>query len=277
MKRLAWYASVLCLAIPAVRAQQVQVFSEGRPVAVADAANTARARIKDERKARRPLAERPDAIAIAKAHATSMLRCGLDESKYPPDRIPSPQESAYAAAHASYIPVPNTTLLLLMDEYQRGKAIVDTEPLAILTPQCPAGVGAMYWSADGAQVAFATQPVTGMEFPGGSRALWAASFAKVQDVWHYDSGGKRFHKVISLPKEKVVDIHVPEAGGAVWILSQVEKLDLRTPRTWLRAASGTPARKMTIVLRQVDLKGNVIAKVTVADGVSAGFAQFLRQ
>lgn len=268
-------AVLLALGVCAAQAQQVQVYSEGKPVAVADPGNAARARIRDERKSRRPLAERPDAVAIAGAHSAATVRCGLDESKYPAERAASPQESAYVAGHSSYLPVPGSAHILLMDEYQRGKAIVDPGKLAVITPQCPAGVGAMYWSHDHARILFATQPVTSIDFPGGRRAMWTARFAKVQDVWVFEEG-QRFRKLITLPKEKVVDIYVPDGGGAVWVLSQVEKLDLRTPRAWMRAASGTPARKVDVVLRQVGMDGKVIATIPVARGVATGFAQFIR-
>ncbi|UUZ54775.1 hypothetical protein LP419_01655 [Massilia sp. H-1] len=46
--------------------------------------NAARPRAPDERKTRRPLMERPDALGIASAHAAAFLHCGLDESHYPP-------------------------------------------------------------------------------------------------------------------------------------------------------------------------------------------------
>jgi hypothetical protein len=260
-------------------AQHVQVFSDGKPVAVADAANAGRARIKDERRARRPLAERPDALAIAKAHAAAVLRCGLDESKYPPEQAPTPEELAYFAGHNSYLPVAGSRDIMVVGEYLRGKVVVDPDSLTVHTPQCPAGVAAMYWSASGNHVVFTTQPVTQMAFPGGSRLLWTATYGKMQDIWHYQPGadGKRFHKLVSLPNEKVTDMFVPDSGDALWVLSYTEQSAWRAPRTWLRAIRGKPARQRNIVLRQIDGKGNVISMIPVASGVLNGHAHFVRQ
>lgn len=267
------------LGLPVVQAQQVQVFSEGQPVAQADPANASRARIKDERRARRPLNERPDALAIAKAHAAAMLKCGLDETGYPAEQLPGPQELAYSAAHTSYLPVAGSKDLILLGEYLRGKAVFDPERLVVHTPQCPAGVGSMYWSATGKRVLFATQPVTHIHFPGGSRALWTARFAKTQDIWQYVAGheGKPFIKTVTLPNEKVIDMYVPDEGETVWVLSQSEKLDLRTAASWLRAAGGTPVKKMDIILRQLDAHGKEVTRISVATGVRTGFAHFIRE
>lgn len=267
---------LMLLCVPAAQAQQVQVISEGKPVALADAGNASRARISDERRGRRPLAERPDALAIAKAHAAAMLKCGLEEGKYPRDHPPTPEELAYFAAHTTYLPVAGSKDILLLGEFLRGKAVVDAEHV-VHTPQCPAGVGAMYWSAAGTRILFATQPVTQIDFPGGDRALWTARFARTQDIWQYDSGPKRFHKLLTLPGEKVIDMYVPDSGDSIWVLSQTEKLDLRTPRSWLRAASGAPNKKMDITLRQIDAAGKVVAAIQVASGVPTGFANFIRE
>lgn len=278
MARLVAPAFWLALAVPCAQAQQVQVFSEGKAVAVADSANAGRPRIPDEHKGRRPLAQRPDALAIARAHGAATVRCGLDEAPYPPEHTPTPEELAYAGSHSSYLPVANSQAILLIGEYQRGKALIEPEPLTVHTPQCPAGVGAMYWSASAARVMFATQRVNAVSFHG-SRALWTAKYASAQDVWQVRSGpdGPRFHKLISLPNEKVVDMYVPDNSDAVWLLSQTEKLDLRKPRHWLRAASGSPARKMDIFLRQVDAAGTVVTTIPVASGVATGFAHFIRE
>lgn len=266
------------LAMQCAQAQQVQVFSGGKAVPVADSGNASRPRIPDEHTGRRPLAERPDATAIAKAHATSTVRCGLDEKNYPAEQAPSPEELAYFGSHTSYMPVVNSKDILLIGQYLRGQAVIEPEPLKVHTPQCPAGVGAMYWSVGATRVMFATQPVSAVNFHG-SRALWSAKFGKVQDVWQYRSGaaGQRFHKLISLPNEKVVDMFVPVEGDSVWLLSQTEKLDLRHPRTWLKAVSGTPARQMDIILRQVDGSGAVVTTIPVASGVATGFAHFIRE
>lgn len=260
-------------------AQQVQVFSEGKPVAMADAANAGRARIKDERRARRPLAERPDALAIAKAHAAAVLRCGMDETVYPPDKAPTPEELAYFAGHHSYLPLAGSKDIMVMGEYLRGEVVVDPDSMTVQTPQCPAGVAAMYWSASANRVLFTTQPVIKMDFPGGSRLLWTATYGKLQDIWHYQPGadGRRFHKLISLPNEKVTDMFVPDSGDAVWVLSYTEKPAWRAPRTWLRAVRGKRAREMDIVLRQIDGKGSVVSTVAVATGVLNGHAHFVRQ
>lgn len=271
---------VICLALSAsaAQAQQVQVFSDGKAVPLADSANASRPRIPDEHKGQRPLAERPDAAAIAKAHAAAIVRCGLNEKGYPPEHAPSPEELAYFARQSSYLPIANSKDILLVGEYLRGKAVIEPDPLKVHTPQCPAGVGAMYWSPGAARVMFATQAVTAVNFHG-SRALWTAKYAKVQDVWQYRGGqnGQRFHKLISLPNEKVVDMYVPDNSDTVWLLSQTEKLDLRKPRHWLRAASGSPARKMDILLRQVDASGKVVTTIPVASGVATGFAHFIRE
>ena len=276
-KAMVQWGLLIMLNVPAAQAQQVQVISEGKPVALADAGNASRARIKDERRGRHRLAERPDALAIASAHAAAMLKCGLDEAKYPPEHPPTPEELAYFAAHTTYLPVAGSKDILLIGEFLRGKAVLDVEHIAVHTPQCPAGVGAMYWSAAGARILFATQAVTQINFPGGSRALWAARFARSQDIWQYDSGSRRFHKLLTLPNEKVIDMYVPDSGAAVWVLSQTEKLDLRTPRSWLRAASGAPGKKMDITLRQVDAAGKVVSIIEVAAGVPTGFAHFIRE
>lgn len=278
MLKLIAYAAVPMLVCWPAWAQQVQVFSDGKPIPVADAANASRARIPDEHAGRRPLAERPDAQAIARAHALAVVRCGLDESRYPAEQAPTPEELAYVAAQGSYLPLPGGKEIIFIGEYLRGKAVVDPEHLAVHTPQCPAGVAAMFWSHDTSRIMFATQAVTGMQFHG-SRLLWTARFAPAQDVWVYAPGheGKHFRKLISLPKEKVVDIYLPDGSDQAWILSQTDKIDLRTPRAWLRAASGTPTRKMDILLRQVDARGQIVSTVTVAQGVANGLAQFIRE
>ncbi|QYF93359.1 hypothetical protein KY495_22245 [Massilia sp. PAMC28688] len=275
-RMIGWF---MALCAPAACAQQVQVYADGKPVAVADAANAGRAPIKDERRARRPLAERPDAQTIAKAHAAAVLRCGLDESAYPPEVAPTPQELAYFVGHNSYLPVTGTGDIMVMGEYLRGKVVVDPSSMTVQTPQCPAGVAAMYWSASARRVLFTTQPVTGMAFPGGSRLLWTASYGKMQDIWQYNAGaqGPRFHKLLSLPNEKVSDMFVPDSGEVVWVLSHTTRSAWRAPRTWLRALRGKPAREMDIVLRQIDGQGRVLSVVPVASGVLNGYAHFVRE
>lgn len=270
----------LLLGAAAASAQEVHVFSDGKPVAVLDeAANELRGRPRDERKGRKPLSERPDAAAIATAHAAAFLRCGLNETKYPPDKPATPEEIAYFVKEGGYIPIAGTHRIILLGEYARGKAIVDLDKHKILTPQCPAGVRTLFWSFSTDRVAFATQEVSAINFYGDSRSLWTAKFKPAQDIWYYDSvhpeGG--FHKLMSLPDEKVLDMILPDKGDHVWVLSESERTDLRDPRKWLRAAAGTPATKMDITLRKVDLKGSVLETIEVARAVAAGAAHFVRE
>lgn len=261
-------------------AQEVHVFSGGRPVAVVgSAANEQRGRPPDERRARRPLGERPEAEAIAAAHTAAFLRCGLDESTYPPDKPHAPEEIAYFIKNAGYLPIAGTSKIILVGEYGRGKAIVDLEHQnKILTPQCPAGVRTMFWSPGAGRVAFATQEVAAIRFHGDSRALWTGKFEKIQDIHYVDSAHPEagFIKLMSLPNEKVLDMILPDKAEHMWVLSQSEKIDLRNPRTWLRALGGNPPKKMDIILRKVDLKGHVIETHRIATSVADGTAHFPR-
>lgn len=270
-------ALLLTLVSTGLHAQQVQVFSEGKPLAVVDEGNGTRLRAHDERAARKPLGERADGPAIAAAHADAFLRCGLDEAKYPPQKAITPEERDYFVRNASYIPVKGGNKIILVGEFSRGKALVDLDKLAVLTPQCPAGVRSLFWSHDTDRFIFATQQVEGIAFHGASRALWTAKFKEPQDIWISDSAHPAFRKLMSLPKERVLDIMLPDKADHVWVLTQSEKIDLRKPRDWMKAVSGTPAKKMDILLRKVDLQGKTLETITVAKAVATGSAQFVRE
>jgi hypothetical protein len=278
MRALACAALAQTLGAMPARAQEVQVFSDGRPFAISDEINARFAPARDERKARRHLDERRDAAAIASAHNAAFLHCGLDESKYPPDHQSGAEGIHYFAKDATYIPIAGTRKIILLGEYARGKAIVDLDKHSVLTPQCPAGVRTMFWSYSTDRIVFATQAVTGITFHG-SRSLWTARFNEAQDLHYFDSthpaGG--FRKVMSLPDEKVVDILLPDNTDHMWVLSQAERMDLRNPRKLLRAISGAPATKMDFTLRKVDFKGNVLETVDVARSVPDGTAHFARE
>ena len=273
-------AALALLGASLAQAQEVRVFSDGKPVALLDElANENRGHPRDERKARRPLKERPDAAVIAAAHAAAFLRCGLDESKYPADKPASPEEVGYFVKDATYIPIAGTRTAILLGEYARGKAIVDLDKHKILTPQCPAGVRTMFWSFGTQRVVFATQQVSKIDFHGASRSLWTAKFGQDQDIYYFDStrADAGFKKVTSLPDEKVLDILVPDKGEHLWVLSQSERVDLRDPRKWLKAASGTPATKMDITLRKVDLQGQTLEQIEIARSVTGGTGHFFRE
>ena len=275
MNRLGMAALLLGVTASA-QAQQVQVFSEGKPVAMADQGNTARARGHNEREARRPLGDRAEGPAIASAHAAAFVRCGLDEANYPPEKAMTPEERDYFVKNASYIPIAGTSKIILIGEFSRGKAVVDVDKLALLTPQCPAGVRSLFWSHDTSRIIFATQQVEKINFHGNSRALWTATFKEPQDIWYGDSAQPAFRKLMSLPKERVLDVMLPDKADHVFVLSHTEKMDLRNPKKMLQAVSGTPARKMDIFLRKVDLQGKTVETITVAKDVAAGSAQFVR-
>lgn len=270
--------AVLCAAAPAT-AQQVHVFSDDTPFLEVDAGNAARSRAPDERKARLPLKERADAVGIAAAHAASFLRCGLDEAAYPPEKPPGPEELNYFVKDATFVPVPASSKIIVIGEYGRGKAMVDTDKHTILTPQCPAGVRTIFWSPGAARVVFASQHVNKIDFHGPSRALWTAKFNPAQDLHILDTAHPEagLHKLMSLPDEKVLDILLPEKADYLWVLSQREKMDLRSARKWMRALARDPARKMDIFLRKVDLQGKTLEQVQVAKGVANGSAQFVRE
>ena len=270
-------ACLLTLVSTGLSAQQVQVFSDGKPFATVDEGNGARVRLHDEREARRPLGERPEAPAIATAHAAAFVHCGLNEAGYPPEKPITPEERDYFVRNASYLPVKGSNKIILIGEFSRGKALIDLDKLAVLTPQCPAGVRSMFWSHDTERIMFATQQVEGIKFHGDSRALWTAKFKEPQDVWISENGQPAFRKLVSLPNERVLDIMLPDKAGHVWILSQTAALDLRNPAKWLAAVSGTPAKKMDIFLRKVDLQGKTLESISVAKGVATGSAQFIRE
>ena len=278
MRALACAAAAV-LMLGGARAQEVHVFSGGKPFQISEEINASFAPARDERKARRPLAERQDAATIAAAHAAAFLHCGLEESKYPPNKAAAPEELNYFAKDASYIPIAGTRKIILLGEYARGKAIVDLDKHKILTPQCPAGVRTMFWSYSTDRIVFATQAVTGINFYGASRSLWTARFNEAQDVYYFDSthpaGG--FRKLMSLPDEKVLDVLLPDNTDHMWVLSQAERVDLRNPGKWMRAVSGHPASKMDIYLRKVDLHGAVLETVEVARAVPDGTAHFVRE
>ncbi len=270
-------ALAMALAIGGVHAQQVQVFSEGKPVATVDAGNGTRLRGHDERAARKPLGERAEGPAIAAAHAAAVVHCGFNEKAYPAEKPITPEERDYFVKNASYIPVAGTNKIILIGEFSRGKAIVDLDKVAVLTPQCPAGVRSLFWSHDTARFIFATQQVEGIEFHGDSRAMWTGKFSEPQDLWYGESTESSFRKLMSLPKERVLDVMLPDKADHVWVLSHAEKIDLRNPGKWMKAISGAPAKKMDILLRKVDLQGKTLEAITVAKGVAAGSAHFLRE
>ena len=270
-------ALLLTLATTGLHAQQVQVFSDGKKIATVDEGNGTRLRAHDERASRKPLGDRPEGPAIAAAHAAAFVRCGLNEALAPADKAITPEQRDYFVSNASYIPIKGTNKIILIGEFSRGKAIVDLDRLAVLTPQCPAGVRSLFWSHDTERIIFATQQVERIDFHGDSRALWTARFREPQDVWYSDNAHPAFRKLMSLPKERVLDIMLPDKADHVWVLSQSEKVDLRDPKKWMKAASGTPAKKMDILLRKVDLQGKTLDTVTVATGVAMGSAQFVRE
>jgi hypothetical protein len=278
LRGLALGALMLAMAAP-VSAQQVHVFSDGKPYTEVDPGNAARKPVADERKLRRPLAERPDATAIATAHAAAFLHCGFDESGWPAAKAPVPEELDYFVKDAGYIPIPGNGKIIVIGEYGRGKAVVETGKLTVVTPQCPAGVRTLFWSPAAERIVFATQHVDKLEFHGDSRALWTAKYAPAQDLHLLDAAQPEagLHKLMSLPGEKVLDVLLPEKADHLWVLSQTDKLDLRSPRKLMRALSRDPARKMDIYLRKVDLHGRTLEQITVAKGVAAGTAHFVRQ
>ncbi|SHG98877.1 hypothetical protein [Massilia sp. CF038] len=272
-------AALLCAAAASASAQQVHVFSDGKPYLEVDAGNASRSRAPDERKAQLPLEARPDASAIAAAHAAAFLACGLDESKYPAEQAPLKEQLDYFVKTATFVPVPGSSKLILIGEFGRGKAVVDTAPLRVITPQCPAGMRTLFWSPGAKRVVYATQHVDKIAFHGDSRAMWSADYGPAQDLYLVDGADTDapLHKLLRLPDEKVLDVLVPDSGATLWVLSASDKLDLRSPRKWWRALVREPVRKMDIVLRQVDLHGKTLEQITVASGVAAGAAQFVRE
>ena len=276
MKRVL-LAAALGGAVASATAQQVQVFSDGKPVATVDEGNGTRLRAHDERASRKPLGDRADGPAIAAAHAAAFLHCGFNEESYPPEKPMTPEERDYFVRNASYIPVAGTNKIILIGEFSRGKAVIDLDKLAVLTPQCPAGVRSLFWSHDTSRIIFATQEVEKIAFHGDSRALWTAAFKEPQDVWISEAANPGFRKLMSLPKERVLDVMLPDRGDHVFVLSHIQKTDLRSPIKVWQAVKGTPVSKMDILLRKVDLQGKVIDTISVATGVAAGSAQFVRQ
>ena len=270
-------ALTLTLVAGGASAQQVQVFSDGKPLATVDEGNGTRLRAHDERASRKPLGDRPEATAIATAHAAAFVRCALNETAYPAEKPISPEERDYFVKNASYIPIKGTNRIILIGEYSRGKAVVDLDKVAVLTPQCLAGVRSLYWSHDTDRIIFATQEVEKIDFHGDTRALWTAKFKEPQDVWYSDSTHPGFRKLMSLPKERVLDVMLPDKADHIFVLSHIEKMDLRSPRKIMQAVSGTPAKKVNILLRKVDLQGKTLETITVATGVANGSAQFVRQ
>jgi hypothetical protein len=268
-------AALLLTAAGALQAQQVQVFSDGKPVATVDEGNGTRLRAHDERDSRKPLGDRPEGPAIAAAHAAAFVRCGLNEAAYPPDKGITPEEKDYFVRNASYVPMAGTNKIILIGEFSRGKAVVDLDKLAVLTPQCPAGVRSLFWSHDTSRIIFATQQVEKIEFHGDSRALWTAKFKEPQEVWYGDSAQPGLRKLMILPKERVLDVMF--SGEHIFVLSQSDKTDLRNPRKIWQAVTGKPAMKMDILLRKVDAHGKILDTITVATGVASGSAQFVRE
>jgi hypothetical protein len=268
-RAIACGAALLAFHGGAAQAQEVQVFSQGKPFAISDDINASFAPARDERKARRPLDERHDAGAIAGAYAAAFLRCGLGES--PPQG--GQHEGATGLKEASFVPIAGTRKIILLGEFARGKAIIDLDKHTVLTPQCPAGVRGVYWSYSADRVAFAAQAVTGIAYYGANRALWTAKFKDAQDVYYFDSkhasGG--FRKLVSLPNEKVLDVLLPDNTDQLWVLSQSDSVELR------KGAAATPANRMDFYLRKIDLKGNVLETVEVARAVPDGSAQFARE
>lgn len=279
MRAMAYAVALLALGAAPARAQEVHVFSDGKPFAINEEINAAFAPARDERKARRHLNERNDAMAIAAAYAKSFLHCGMNEAKYPPDKPAGPEQLSYFAKDASYVPIAGTKKAILLGEFGRGKAIVDLDKHTLLTPQCPAGVRTMFWSYSTDRVVFATQAVTAISFYGASRALWTAKFNDAQDLYYFDSTqpANGLRKLISLPDERVVDVLLPDNTDHLWVLSQTERTDLGNPRKWLRAAAGARAIKMDFFLRKVDLNGQVLETVEVARSVPGGMAHFTRE
>ena len=272
-------AAALLLGATQASAQEVQVFSEGKPFAINEEINASFAPARDERKSRRHLTDRNDALAIAQAYTAAFLHCGMDESKYPPNKPAGPEELNYFTKDATYVPIAGTKKAILLGEYGRGKAIVDLDKHTLLTPQCPAGVRTMFWSYSTDRVVFATQAVTSISFYGASRALWTAKFNDAQDLYYFDSShaAAGLRKLMSLPDEKVVDVLLPDNTDHLWVLSQAERIDLGNPRKWLRAAAGSRSTKMDFFLRKVDLKGTILETVEVARSVPAGMAHFTRE
>jgi hypothetical protein len=268
-------AALLLTAAGALQAQQVQVFSDGKPVATVDEGNGTRLRAHDERDSRKPLGELPAGPAIAAAHAAAFVRCGLNEVAYPPDKGITPEEKDYFVRNASYVPIAGTNKIILIGEFSRGKAVVDLDKLAVLTPQCPAGVRSLFWSHDTSRIIFATQQVESIAFHGASRALWTASFKEPQELWYGESAQPGFRKLMSLPKERVLDVMFSEEH--IFVLSQSDKIDLRNPRKIWQAVTGKPVTKMDILLRKVDVHGKILDTITVATGVASGSAQFVRE
>lgn len=263
-------AAALLGALPA-QAQEVRVFSQGRPYAINDDINAAFAPARDERKARRPLGDRNDAGAIAAAHAAAFLRCGLGGAKHAGGVL---DEQNTLLNDASYIPIAGTHKVILLGEFARGKAIVDLDRHSVLTPQCPAGVRAVFWSYSTSRVVFATQAVTGITYYGANNALWTAKFNDAQDVFYFDSKhGNAFRKLISLPNEKVLDVLLPDNTDQLWVLSQSVSTGLHSPRE----AAGAPAARMDFYLRKMTAAGAVLDTVEVARAVPDGSAQFTRE
>lgn len=262
-------AAALLGALP-VQAQEVHVFSQGQPYAINDEINAAFAPARDERKARRPLGDRNDAGAIAAAHAAAFLRCG-GGAKHAAGVL---DEQNTLLNDASYIPIAGTHKLILLGEFARGKAIIDLDRHTVLTPQCPAGVRAVFWSYSTSRVVFATQAVTGISYYGANNALWTAKFNDAQDVYYFDSKhGNGFRKLISLPNEKVLDVLLPDNTDQLWVLSE----SVSTGLSKQREAAGTPASRMDFYLRKMNTSGAVLDTLEVARAVPDGSAQFARE
>jgi hypothetical protein len=271
-------AALLFASAASASAQQVHVFSDGKPYLEVDAGNATRSHAPDERKSLLHLEERPDASAIAAAHAAAFLECGLDQSKYPAEQAPVKEQLDYFVKTASFVPIPGSSKLILIGEFGRGKAVVDTAPLRVITPQCPAGMRTLFWSPGARRIVYATQHVDRILFHGDSRAMWSADYGPAHDLYLVDGADTDapVHKLMRLADEKVLDVLVPDSGASLWVLSASDKLDLRSPRKWWRALVREPVRKMDIVLRHVDLQGKTMEQITVASGVASGAAHFVR-
>jgi hypothetical protein len=255
----------------ATQAQEVQVFSKGKPYAISDEVNAAFAPARDERKARHPLGDRNDAGAIAAAHTAAFLRCGVGDAKHAGGVI---DEQNKLLNDASYIPIAGTHKIILLGEFARGKAIVDLDKHAVLTPQCPAGVRSVFWSYSTKRVLFVTQAVTGITYYGAKNALWTAKFSETPDLYYAESKpANSFRKLISLPNETVLDVLLPDNTDQFWVLSQSVSTELPMPR----GDNSAPGLRMDIYLRKIDTMGTVLDTVEVARSVPDGKAQFARE
>jgi len=232
--------------------------------------------IPDELVLARPLGSMPEAGRVGSAYWSSFHQCGVnDEQQVVAITSDSLVDGIVNASQA--VPLVGKNALLVVGQFRKSGAIIGLDDFKVYTPQCPAGIAALFWSYPATRILAVAKQVKRVKIHGASPA-WETETGTDQSIYYYDvSGDFGFRKLLSLSDEVVMDAYVAADKDEILILTKSERRNLLNPPNWLPALAGHPPTKSDIIIRRLGRDGAVLSKAIIEKSVQNGSAGFYRQ